>query len=79
MNIILKPEMYRIKNGFAAHSKEIGLTAHGITPEIARRNLETTAVMFLRPFEREGQLREVVQRLKLRTDKTEGELSAVAE
>jgi hypothetical protein len=68
MKIILKHEIYSIKNGFAAHSPEIGLTAHGHSPEIAKKNLERTAVMFMQPFQREGTLRDVINRMKIRTE-----------
>ena len=71
MNIILKPEVYSIKNGVAAHSPEIGLTTHGHSEEIAKLNLEKTAVMFLKPFEREGQLKDAIKRMKLTTTQEE--------
>jgi hypothetical protein len=78
MKIVLKPDVYQIKNGFAAYSQEIGLTAHGHSPEVAKLNLERTAVMFLRPFEREGKLSDMVKRLRLKIDKeTTTELTVV--
>ena len=67
MLLILKPNLYQIKNGFAAHSPELGITAHGYSPEIARRNLERLALMFLRPFERQGKLMEEIQLLGIKT------------
>lgn len=63
MLVVLKQEVYHIKNGFAAHSPELGITAHGYSPEVARCNLERAALMFLKPFERQGKLVEEIQLL----------------
>jgi len=68
MRVILKHKVYRVKNGFAAHSPELGLTAHGYSPEVARQNLERTALLFLRPFDRQGNLKEEVQLLRLESE-----------
>ena len=68
MQVILKHSTYRIKNGFAVHSPEIGLTAHGYSPEIAEMNLERMVVMFMQPFRREGTLKDAINRMKIRTD-----------
>ena len=79
MQIILKHDVYRVKNGFAAHSSALGLTAHGYSPEIARRNLERIALLFFKPFERQGKLTEEVRLLglKMETDGTELTISAI--
>ena len=69
MKIILKHDIYPVKNGIAAHSPEIGLTAHGYSAEIAKLNLKRIAVMFLKPFERQGELENVIERLNLKTEK----------
>lgn len=66
MQVKLKHELYRVKSGFAAHSPELGLTAHGYSPETARRNLERVALFFFRPFERQGNLIEEVKLLGLK-------------
>jgi len=65
MLIVLKYETYQIKNGFAARSPELGLTAHGATIELAQRNLERTVELFLKPFERQDILNDKIQLLKL--------------
>jgi len=69
MKIVLNHEEYQIKNGFAVSSKEIGLTAHGHSLEVAKINLERTAVMFLKPFEREGSLDDMVKKMKLNVER----------
>ncbi len=78
MNIILKQDSYRVKNGFAAHSPELGVTAHGHSLELARRNLERLVLQFLKPFERQGILKEKIQLLKLKVDADGGELRVCA-
>lgn len=78
MVIILKQELYQIKAGFAARSSELGLVAHGSSPELARRNLERTALLFLRPFERQGRLKEELQILGVRTEDDGQELIIVS-
>ena len=72
MNIIIKHSTYRVKNGFAAHSPQIGLTAHGHSPEIARKNLENAAVMFMRPFQRDATLEDALNRMKVRVEGGDG-------
>lgn len=74
MLVILKQEIYQIKNGFAAHSPELGVTAHGYSPEVARRNLERVALMFLKPFERQGVLEKEINFLGLKIQSNKGEL-----
>lgn len=75
MLIILKHETYHIKNGFAARSPELRLTAHGYSPEVARENLERTALLFLKPFARQGSLKEEIRFLGLKADDEDGELA----
>jgi len=53
MRVVLKHEGNRIRNGFAARSPQLGLAAHGASSEMARRNLERTALLFLKPLERQ--------------------------
>lgn len=65
MQVVLKHRIYRVKNGYAAHSPEIGLTAHGYSPEVAKRNLERIGLLFLKPFERQGKLKEEIGLLGL--------------
>lgn len=68
MQVVLKHKIYRVKNGYAAHSPELGLTAHGYSPEVAKRNLERISLLFFRPFERQGNLKEEIQLLGLRVE-----------
>jgi hypothetical protein len=68
MRIILKQEIYRIKNGFAAHSPELRLTAHGHSPELAKANLERTALLFFKPFARQGTLAEEIRSLGIQNE-----------
>lgn len=75
MLIELKHTMYPVKNGFAAHSPELGLTAHGYSPQVAKENLERIALLFLRPFERQGSLKEEIHILGLEVGADEGELA----
>ena len=79
MQIILKHNLYQVKNGFAAYSPELGLTAHGYSPEVARRNLERIALLFFKPFERQGKVAEEVKLLGLQSkaDGTELTVSVV--
>jgi predicted RNase H-like HicB family nuclease len=65
MLLILKHETYQIKNGYAVRSPELKLAAHGATIELARRNLERTVELFLKPFERQGILDDKIQSLGL--------------
>lgn len=77
MQIVLKHNMYPIKNGYAAHSPELGLTAHGYSPEVARRNLERIAVLFFRPFERQGILQQKIQLLGVETRENGRDLEVI--
>ena len=74
MQIVLKHNIYRVKNGYAAHSPELGLTAHGYSPEVARRNLERIGLLFFRPFERQGNLEKEIRLIGLRIEGDEAEL-----
>lgn len=75
MQIILKHNVYQVKNGFAAQSPELRLTAHGYSPEVARRNLERIALLFFKPFERQGKLTEEVNLLGLKIETDGAELT----
>lgn len=77
MLIVLKHSVYPVKNGYAAHSPEIGLTAHGYSVEVARHNLERVALMFLRPFEREGRLHEEIGVLGLKVEDDGADITVV--
>jgi len=77
MRVILKHELNRVKNGFAARSPELRLVAHGHSDELARRNLERTALLFLKPLERQGVLEEELSRLNLRVEDEAEELTVV--
>lgn len=61
MRIVLKPKVNRMKNGFAARSLSLAITAHGVSPEIAARNLEHAVLLYLRPFQRQGTLAEELE------------------
>ncbi len=77
MIVVLKHSVYPIKNGYAAHSPEIGLTAHGYSVDVARVNLERMGLMFLRPFEREGKLQEEINALGLKVEDEGTEITVV--
>lgn len=77
MLVVLKQETYRVKNGFAARSPELKLAAHGISPEIARRNLEDTVLSMLKPLERQGNLPDMIRSMGLTVKSEEGELAVV--
>lgn len=75
MHVVLKQQLKRVKNGYAARSPLLGLSAHGPTPELAARNLERLVSLYLRPFERQGTLGDEIQRAGLRAEGPEGELT----
>ncbi len=80
MLVVLKHDVYRIKNGFAARSPQLGLTAHGASPDMARRNLERTVLLLLKPLERQGSLEKELHRSGLQvTEGTEELTVAVAD
>ena len=56
LKIVIKHEISRIKNGFAATALGMNLTAHGYSPEVAKLNLERGILLYFRPFERDGTL-----------------------
>ena len=78
MQIVLKHNIYPIKNGYAAQSPELGLTAHGYSPEVAKLNLERVSLMFFKPFERQGNLEQEIQILGLTTEKNGTDLAVSA-
>lgn len=75
MKIVLKQELNRVKNGFAARSPELGLVAHGHSPEVAQRNLERTVLLLLKPFERQGVLEQEIRRSGLQMNHEGEELT----
>lgn len=77
MRVVLKHTMNRIKNGFAASSPQLGIAAHGHSPEVARDNLGHSALLFLRPLGRQGILMEELAKLGLEVQGEEGELIVV--
>jgi hypothetical protein len=79
MLITLKRDLNRIKNGWSAGSPELGLAAHGYSPEVADRNLERTARLFLAPSQRAGTLTERVIALGLRYRDDNDDLQVVVE
>jgi predicted RNase H-like HicB family nuclease len=77
VRVVLKHEVNRVKNGFAASCPALGVTAHGHSPEVARKNLERTALLFLRPFERQGVLEEELATVPVVVEQGEGELTVI--
>lgn len=73
MKVILKHDLNRIKNGFSARSSEVGLTAHGATEDLARRNLEKTLQLFFAPFARNNCLLEEIKRAGLTAEDAENQ------
>jgi hypothetical protein len=78
VHVVLKHQVNRVKNGYAARSPLLGLSAHGPTPDLAARNLERLVGLYLRPFERQGTLREEIQLAGLSAEESEGELTVEA-
>lgn len=66
MQVVLKHEIKRVKNGFCARSPELGLSAHGFDKEVARLNLQSAIRLLLAPFERHGSLFEEISRSGVR-------------
>lgn len=56
MRVVLKHELNRAKNGYLATAPAVRLTAFGVSPEMARLNLERTVLLMLKPFDRQGVL-----------------------
>jgi len=70
MLIKLNRELNPIKNGWRSRCPQLGLVAHGFSPEVADKNLERVVRLFLAPFQREGTLSAEVQGLGLKTEST---------
>jgi hypothetical protein len=66
--VVLNHDLNRVKNGFAARSRELGLSAHGQSPDLARRNMERLVLLYLQPFRREGTLEQEVRQAGLQVD-----------
>ncbi|MDP9313224.1 MAG: hypothetical protein M3R24_20460 [Chloroflexota bacterium] len=54
--IILYREVKPIKNGWCSRCVNLGLAAHGFSPEVADKNLERVVRLFFAPAQREGTL-----------------------
>jgi hypothetical protein len=78
MLVVLNHDVNRVKNGVAARSRDLGLSAHGQSPELARRNLERLVLLYLRPFQREGTLDQEIARAGLQADNEEPGLRVTA-
>jgi hypothetical protein len=78
MHVVLKRELIPIKAGWSSKSTELGMTAHGYSPETADENLIHAVRLFFQPFYREGNLKEHVSALRLEQvnidDGREGEI-----
>jgi hypothetical protein len=74
MRLVLKHDIKRITDGLEARSPEFGPAAHGHSADIARRNLERTRLLLVRPFDGEGVLEEEVRRVGLRAEEDGSEL-----
>jgi len=68
MLVVLNHHVNRVIYGFAARASDLGLSAHGPSPDLARRNLERLVELYLQPFQREGTLNEEIQRAGLQVD-----------
>lgn len=77
MKVVLKHELNRVKNGYVARSPELGLAANGHSPDIARRNLERLVALYLKPFERQGDLEREVEKAQLQSEAGHPELTVV--
>ena len=75
MKVVLKHEVNRAKNGYMARSPQLRLAAYGHSPEVARCNLERLVVLYLRPFERQGDLEKEVEKAQLRSEDAGSELT----
>ena len=60
MKIVLKHRITPIKNGYRAENEQLRGVAHGLYPEMARRNLQQVALHLFSPFERSGTLRDEI-------------------
>ena len=78
MRVVMKQEVNRVKNGFAARCSELRVVAHGYSPETATQNLERLVLLYLRPFERQGTLSSEIKSAGLRAEDEGSELTVVA-
>jgi len=74
MRVVLKPVVNQAKNGYLVRSPELRIAAYGSTLDLASHNLERLALLYLRPFEREGCLREELAAAGLENDAGGGDL-----
>lgn len=74
MRIVLKHVVNQAKNGYLVRSPELRIAAYGSTLDLASRNLERLALLYLRPFEREGRLGDELAAAGLESDSREGDL-----
>ena len=77
MKVVLKHEVNRAKNGYMARSPQLRLAAYGHSPEVARCNLERLVVLYLKPFERQGDLEKEVGKAQLQSEDSGSELAVV--
>ena len=73
VEVMLKHEVKRIKNGWSVRSPELRLAAHGFSQEAAMLNLQSTVRLLLAPFSRDGTLTEEIRMMGLRMSETGGE------
>ena len=66
MILVLKRSLKPIKNGWSAESPNLGVAAHGRSPELADENLIHTARLFFAPAQREGRAETVAAALGLK-------------
>lgn len=78
MHLTLKPDVNRVKNGFSARIPSLRIAVHGHSPELAARNLERTVLLYLKPFERSGTLKQELEAAGLEVQGGEGELTIEA-
>jgi hypothetical protein len=75
MQVVLKQVMNQAKNGYLVKSPELRIAAYGSTLDLATRNLERLALLYLRPFEREGSLETELSVAGLQTEPNDQGLS----
>ena len=73
MKLIMKHQVKHIKNGYSATSPEAGLTAHGVSEELARRNLEDSLRLFFGVFKRNHSLLDETRRAGLTIEDEENQ------
>ena len=78
MQVVLKHEVNRAKNGYCASAYGLGLAAYGISPEVAKQNLERTILLLLQPFQRQGVLEQELASIPVEIVEDDAELSVVA-